>query len=182
MRIQRRENLNRERRDRDLARRREFVAECYKQGSKRTVRDLASSTTLSIGIVHKIKKAVEQDEKEALRRLLDPANNRRGRRTVLTKDEESLMSQAFQRFGATGRAIGEASAKEIMGNIANDGRIPGFKNGLPCGDTIRAFRARNPELRFRRAEAKEGVKLRAENYHHVKTYKSVLEEIFQKHP
>ena len=69
-----------------------------------------------------------------------------------------------------------------MGRIASDGRAKTYKNGVPSGDAIRSFRARHPELIFRLVENKSAVKLKSEDYFHVKTYEDALRSVSQEFP
>ena len=81
-----------------------------------------------------------------------------------------------------GLAADNAELKSLMARIANDGRPRNFKSGVPSPDAIRSFRARHPEMRFRKSESKATVKLSGENYDHVSTYATVLKEVKSDYP
>ena len=81
-----------------------------------------------------------------------------------------------------GFAADNEELKSLMAKIANDGRKRTFKSEVPSMDAIRSFRARRPELRYRKAEAKETVNLRGENFDHVNTYATVLKNVLSDYP
>ena len=66
-----------------------------------------------------------------------------------------MIKQRMKYASARGFALDKDMMRTIMARIAADGR-DGYKTvtGLPSGDTIRAWRARNRDVTYRHAENK----------------------------
>ena len=182
IRRQRADVKNRDARDADQQRRRRLAAEEFRSNSSATIRAVSESLRLSHGTVQSIRFAVKSNNEEALQKLLDPRQNRAGRKQVLTREEEDMISKSIVRFGASGRALNIQKVREIMGLISSDGRKHSYQNGMPSAEAVRSFRARRFELTCRKAEDKDAVKIRAESYEHVKSLAEVLKSVFEKHP
>lgn len=65
----------------------------------------------------------------------------------------------------------------IMGENSGDGRIRGFRNGVPSGDVVRSFGARNRDITLRTFENRNNTKLEGEQYEHFKPYSDALKRI-----
>ena len=148
----------------------------------RTARSLAASFHLSLHAAQSLKRAVMPRDDGLLSKLLNPRENRAGRRCVLTKEEESILKAGFNHFNSNVSAADEDSARSMMGKIASDGRGDCCKNELPCKGAFIHFRARNPDLTNRRQNAKDQAKTKAETWSHVSSLKDALEEVLEKHP
>ena len=93
---------------------------------------------------------------------------------MLSDEEETMIFKHFQRSARRRFAVENSELKSIMGQIANDGRQRTFENGVLSHEAMQSFRARHPELRFRKVKNMEAVTIKGENYRHVKTYEVVL--------
>lgn len=116
------------------------------------------------------------DDPEALQRLLNPHENRAGRRFVITKEEQGMTVEKIERAEMRGASVGIDQVKQLFADISNDGRS-GFKKGVPSDATIRKFRSENRELTVRTYRPKDIAKVKAESYTHVQSFKTVLEHI-----
>lgn len=87
------------------------------------------------------------------------------------------------KFGANkGFIVGYKHLREVMAQVANDGRERTWTDCHPNSDSIRAFHAPNRDITFRNSENKEAVKLKGERFNHVEPFFSILEGVESKHP
>ena len=113
---------------------------------------------------------------QALERMLNPHENRAGRRSVISKEEQGLIVQTCEHAEISGASVGIDQVKIMCAEISNDGR-KGFKKGIPSDGTIRKFRADNRALTVRTYRPKDNAKVKAECYTHVKSFKTVLQHV-----
>lgn len=169
-----------EEREDQVARRQKalFLLTC---GGKFTLRSIERSTGVSKSTVKRMSDFVKAGDEKQLSKLLS-TSNRPGRCTVLTIDEEQMIVNRLIYAAARGFAIDKEGLKHIMSRVAADGR-EGFKNGVPCEDVIRSFRARHRELTYKKAENKEQAKLKAQTFEHVQRFFDILTNVVNKeHP
>lgn len=146
-----------------------------------SVRSAAKEAGISASTAQRLANAARQSDKVSLEKLLDPITHHAGRKTVLSEAEQELVvSKAFQ-AARSGMAIDNNMMRNVQSLIANDGR-KGFKKGMPSDDALRSFRARNRALTMRKSENVLPVKLAAQNYKHVLTFKSILQRVDREHP
>lgn len=175
LRKQAREDAKRNERDERRREARATAIEMLRQG--KTYREIERTSGVSIATVARLKKAMSTPGGLSLDKFLQPHQNRAGAKPVLTREEEQLIKQKMVECAQRGFAMDVRELTRIMGAIAGDGRRRGFKNGIPTGDVIRSFRARNRDITLRTFENKENAKLKGENYEDVKTYADALERI-----
>ncbi len=101
-----------------------------------------------------------------LEKMLCPSTYKRGASTVLTSEEEAMLTERLFYAGKRGFAVGKDTLKSLMSQIASDGRSS-WKDGVPSEGAIRAFRARHRETTFKNAEKKDRSKFRKESFDHV---------------
>ena len=97
-------------------------------------------------IVARINKAIEGDNESDLIQILQP--ERRGRKTVLSKEEEDIIVKEIKRAASLGFTIENDDIRMIMARIANNGRKRGWKNEIPSDDAIRSFGARRTDITY----------------------------------
>ncbi len=102
----------------------------------------------------RIGKCLRSNDEVTLEKMLCPSTYKRGQSTVLTSEEEAMLTERLIYAGKRGFAVGKDTLKSLMSRIASDGR-PSWKDGVPSEDAIRAFRARHREITFRNAENKD---------------------------
>lgn len=131
----------------------------------------------------RLHKAVKYQDDESLSKLLNPANNRAGRRRVIAKDESEMIKERIRFAASRGFAFDVDTLKGVMGEIASDGR-PGFRttNGTPSDAAIRHWRATNRDTTYRKAENKTTAKLNAERFDHVQTFETALKKVGEINP
>ena len=129
-----------------------------------------------------MRQAYLSKDNSTLDKLLDPKQNRPGRRHVLTKGEGEALSKCAISELLKGNALTPATFRMAMGRIANDGRTPGYKNTTPCPHTFRQFRAENRNITVRNKTNKAQAKIEAENIDHVRSMESVLQAVLKEHP
>ena len=178
----RKEAHNRNERDNARAANRRKAADAWILAPDRTIRDVAFAFNISIHIAHQIKKALRDKDDENLKKLLNPHDNRAGRKIVLDKEEDHLFDVAMGRFCLGDGVADKATILSAMAKIASDGRENTYKNDLPSSEAFRAFRARHENFTFRRSHRKELAKAFAERHDHVETYAKALTTVFEKHP
>lgn len=115
-----------------------------------------------------------------LQRLLNPHENRAGRRSVLTKEEQEMIVATCERAEIVGQSTGIDTLKTLCADISGDGR-KGFKKGVPSDAAIRKFRANNRALTVRTYRPKDIAKVKAECYTHVQSFKTVFEHVEREH-
>ena len=111
---------------------------------------------------------MKRGDKELLDRLLYLLNNRAGRRPVIKKDEDKLIKQRLIFAASRGFALDLPAMKHILVHIAADGP-PGFRtvSGLPNDHAMQAWRARNRDITYKKAENETFTNI------HVRTCKQV---------
>ena len=112
----------------------------------------------------------------ALQKMLNPHENRAGRRQVLSKAEQEMIVEKCERAELSGASIGVDQVKNLFAEIAKDGR-KAFKQGVPSDAAIRKFRADNRSLTVRTYRPKDIAKVKAESYPHVESFRTVLEHV-----
>ncbi len=85
-----------------------------------------------------------------LEKMLCPSTYKRGASTVLTSEEQAMLTERLIYAGKRGFAVGQYTSKSMMSQIASDGR-PCWKDGVPSEDAIPAFRAIHREITFKNA-------------------------------
>lgn len=94
------------------------------------------------------------------------------RRTILSRRE----------CATRGFALDQNALKRVMSKVAADGRSAfRGKGGAPSDNAIRAWRARNRDITFRKAENKNAAKLHAERFEHVESFDKSLWSVSEKH-
>ena len=147
-----------------------------------SLRKVAETTRLSKSLVGNLKELIcKQDWDEIDRQCNELESTKKGKRTVLSCEEEEMIVKRLIFAAKRGFAVDVSGIKRIMMEVANDGR-KGWKNAVPSDDAVRAFRARHREITFRNYERKENAKLKGESYEHVQRYFEVLKDIEAKHP
>ncbi len=116
------------------------------QGGKRSLRDIAPITNVDKSTLSKICKCFLSNDDETLEKLLCPSTYKRVAPTLLTSEEEAMLTER------------KDSLNSLMVQIASDGR-PSWKDGVHSEDAIWAFRARHREITFRNAENKDRSKI-----------------------
>ena len=127
-----------------------------------SARETSTQTDVSLSTVYCIKRALKNQDKEGLEKVLDPESHFPGRRPILSEAEERLVVSRTLEAAERGFAVNCALMKSVQGKIAQDGRKP-FSRGVPSSDAIRSFRARHREITFRTAEQVSSARLAAEN-------------------
>ena len=179
MRQQNRQAQVRKVRDETSRKSREKALQLLKQ--RHQVRNVSSTCSLSIDTVVRIKKALTDKNNAYLGRLLNPASNRAGRKSVITPGEDALIKERMNFIASKGFAMDLPTIRIVMASIAADGRKR-FKSGIPSAAVIRSFRARNRDITFRNSENKENAKLKGENFEHVQTYARALRQVEREIP
>lgn len=104
---------------------------------------------------------------------VNPHENRAGRRSVLSKEEQGMIVQTCEQAELSGASVGVDQVKIMCAEISNDGR-KGFKKGVPSDAAIRND---NRALTLRTYRLKDIAKVKAECYTHVKSFKTVLQHV-----
>lgn len=116
--------------------------------------------------------------------MLEPAKNRAGRRPVITAEEDDLIKKRMRWAAASGFAWRYEDLKAVMTRISNDSRERTFPtdSGALSGGAVRAWRTRNRDITYRRAEDKSTAKLFAESHNHMKTFEKALMQVETRNP
>ncbi len=112
---------------------------------------------MSKTVVNRISMCFSRNNEEGLQKLINPSVHTRGAPTILTPEEETMIVERLSFAIKRGFAVGKDILVSIMAQIASDSRKT-WKNGVPCEDAVRAFRARHRELTFRNSENKDYAK------------------------
>ena len=118
----RKEAERRNKRDELVAKSRKEAVRALEVDPSATVRDIASTFNLSRTVAHRIKKAFSSNDSAELEKLVNPRQNRAGRRCVLSQEEENLLKAGASRFGFEGKLADQATVRSAMVEIASDGR------------------------------------------------------------
>ncbi len=131
----------RQARDMEIRRKRLLAVEILRRGG--TVAEAARVSRISCTTGDRIYAAMRGDDGN-LQKLLDPAKNRAGRLTFISKDESELIKHRIRFAASRGFAFDHATLKGVMAQIASDGR-KGFKTatGAPSDDPFADGGARN---------------------------------------
>ena len=181
MKKQRRNEIKRQ--DRYLQRKtaRKIAASHLKDDRHFNLRHLSGMTGVTCSTIHDIKHEIIERDENGLQVIVSP-KKRAGAQQVLTDEEETMIVSHLLRSARRGFAADNAELKSSMDKIANYGRPRIFKSGVPSLGGIRSFRARHPEIRFRKSESKATIRLSGENYDHLSTYATVLKEVKSDYP
>lgn len=176
-------NKARDTRDAIEAAKRERAYELIEEGTL-SMRAIARATEVSRGTVSRLKCAYDNRENDyaPVRALLNPKENRAGRRSVLSALEQNKLSQKMVQGSQRGFAYSLDDARQVMGKIASDGRKNSFKNAIPSAATVRKFRCDHRELTVRTGRNKDLSKLKAQTYAHVKTFQEALLRVIKSYP
>ena len=160
---------------------RERAYELLRTGTK--VAEVSRITDVSRSTCDRIKNAMDSNDEENLGKLLNPKENRAGRRCVITSEEDDMIRKQIDYAASRGFAWEKEDLKRAMTQISRDGRA-GFrtKTKSASDDAVRAWRARNRETTYRYAENKSVAKLRAERYDHVASLERALKEVEKRNP
>lgn len=172
---------NRDERDDRRGQDRQLFIDKVSEGVK--IVDARKACNITAPTAKRLVKAFKARESDplALAKMLDPHGNRAGRRPVLTRVEQEMIVKVAERAELRGAAIGIEQVKILIADICNDGRS-GFKNLVPSDACIRKFRAENRTLTVRTHRPKDIAKVKAESYHHVKSFQSALQHAEKDHP
>lgn len=110
---------------------------------KHSVRTIAVSTNVSKSTASRMSQCLSRNDEEGVQKIVSAA--RRGRRHVLTVEEESTIVQRLVHAAKEGAPVRNDALKSMMIQVASDGR-PAWKNGIPSDAALRSFRARHSEL------------------------------------
>ena len=181
MRKQARLAKQRNERDREEQLKREKAVDVLNSGSN--VATAVRKSGISRATCDRIKKANDGKNTSELAKLLNPAQNRAGKRTVLSSEEESMIKDRLKYAAERGFAYDANMLANVMREIASDGRKSySTASGTPSKEAIRSFRARHRDITYRCAENKHTAKLRAENLDHVATFTRALQNVEKDHP
>ena len=109
-------------------------------------------------------------------KLVSPAENRAGKRAVLSAIENRMIKSTVGCASTGGFAVTAEDFKAVMHDIARDVR-PDEPVGFPSPDTIRSWRAKNRDITLRGFENKYRGKILAERYDHMHTLKHALQSV-----
>lgn len=148
-------------------------------GSRKCEALQATSVSRSTGttVVRRLKIGNDSE----LAKALDSYNNRAGRRPFLSAVENNMIVETLNCAASRGVAIGVDKQKEMMRQVASDGRI-GYANGLQSKGTILKWRSENHDIPMRHYRPKDQVKLAADCLPHVETYADVLKLVADYQP
>lgn len=104
-----------------------------------SINNILNATGVPRSTVSMLKKKLSHGDEEGLHRMVANPNNR-GRSTLLSKEEEDMVTERIKIAAARGFATDYNCIRTMMARIAADGSL-GWPNGIPCSDTIHAFRA-----------------------------------------
>lgn len=175
-------SLNRRRDSRDLEERdkRKDALDLLEQGDL-NLRQISEATGVGRRTLGRMLKAKTTGDEDSLRKLLDPENNRAGRKTVLTVDEEQMICERIKFAAIRGFGIYGDELVRVMRAIADDGR-DSFHASFPSAETVRLFRSRHRDITLRSGQNKAVSKPLAENPDHAETLQIVLERVQTDYP
>ncbi len=145
------------------------------------MRDIAQITNVDKSTLSRIGKCLCSNDDVALEKMLCPSTYKRGSSTVLTSEEEAMLTERLIYAEKRGFAVGKDTLKSFMSQIASGGR-PSWKDRVPSEDAIRAFRARHREITFKNAEKKDRSKFRGESFDHVERFLKMLKDVEKSNP
>ena len=82
------------------------AAAAISQFPEKPIREIASAHNISRDVAHKIKKATRENTDAALPKVLNPKENRAGRRPALSNEEHDIFVAGIRRFSIVGHAFG----------------------------------------------------------------------------
>ncbi|KAI0560526.1 hypothetical protein FGB62_111g017 [Gracilaria domingensis] len=83
---------------------------------------IVSNTGISKTTLHRIRTALKSNSHSKIEQLLNPAKHRAGQKAVIGTEESKLIVEHMTRASDRGFAVNVATAKHIMGSIANEER------------------------------------------------------------
>lgn len=138
-------------------------------------------TGVSTGTFSRIKDAHLTNNQEALDKLLDPENHSPGAPPRLSKHIELRICARIKEAAARGFAVDVDGIRDVAARCAEEyGKS--FAKHRPSPEWVRLFRARHRDLTLRKHENKDIAKLHAEDYDHVHTLKTALQQVVARHP
>ncbi len=142
---------------------------------------IAKRTDVDRRTVGRLRDAFISGDDACLEKLLNPADNRAGRRFTLTEVERKMVIERIVYAARRGFAMTADTLRDVMGRIAADGQRR-FEGNRPSMETMRRFRSAHRCITFRKVENKDYSKLKAENPEHAITYVRALENVQQNVP
>lgn len=129
----------------------ENSVESLKEGkSQRTVHNVNS---VSMGLVFFPKKMVKEKRWDVLGQHFHlEKSSKVGVPSVLTTDEERMIVERLNYNANKGFALGYKHLRQVIADVANDGRDRAYTNFYANGDSISSCRARHRDLTFRNSE------------------------------
>ncbi len=109
------------------------------------MRDIAQITNVDKSALSRIGKCLRSNDEVTLEKMMCPSTCKRGALTLLTSEEEAMLTERLIYAVKRGFAAGKDTLKSMISRIASDGR-PSWKDGVQSMNAIRAFRARPRSL------------------------------------
>ena len=141
-----------------------------------TLRCAAKQTKLSKITVSRLRMALSQEDKSAIKSLLSPSKSKRRRSPHFANFEERQIVEFVKVAARRGFAVTPDEFRVIAGDIGEALGKP-FKNGLPSIEWINLFRTRHLDLTVRRINRISIAKHDAQHPDHVRTYETVLRAV-----
>ncbi len=160
----------------NIAKRRKLTLRLLKEG-KRSLRYIAAITNFDKSTLSRI----GENDDVTMEEMLCPSTCKKGRSTLLTSEEDAMLTERLIYAGKRWLAVGKYTLKSLMSQIASDGR-PRWKDGVPSEGAIRAFRARRREITFRNAVNKDRSKFRGKSFDHVGGFFNILKDVEKSNP
>ena len=140
------------------------------------MRCAAKQTKLSKKAVSRLRMALSQEDKSAIKSLLSPSKSKRGRSPHFANFEERQIVEFAKVAARRGFAVTPDELRLIARNIGEALGKP-FKNGLPSIEWINLFRTRHLDLTVRKINRISIAKHDAQHPDHVRTYETVLRAV-----
>lgn len=169
----------RDARDDEQKEQRALAVSMFRRG--RSVREVADFCGISKSTAGRLKQSTYKGNERKLEKLLNPRDNRAGRRTIWSPEEAEALNDRVKYAAQNGFVVDAPTMKSALKRISGDGRL-GYRKKVPSDAAVRTYRALNRDITYRKQENKEAAKLKAENHEHVMTFAEQLRAVEQRHP
>ncbi len=115
------------------------------------MRDIAHITNVENSTLSRIGKCLRNNDDVTLAICCAPPRTRKSASTVLTSEEEVMLTERFIYAGKRGFAVGKDTLKsfDVTDRFR---RTTHLERPVPSEDSVREFRARHREITFKNAE------------------------------